>query len=64
MQYFIDHKHKRIHERQYAGDRCGFVETPVEKREFTDSLTYIERLEGEREYLKCPHCRTVHFAID
>ncbi|MBZ5200055.1 hypothetical protein HU147_02395 [Planomicrobium chinense] len=64
MQYFIDHKRKRIHQRQYAGDRCGFMKTPVEKREFTDSLAYIGRLQEESEYLKCPHCRTAQMAID
>ncbi|MGK7376766.1 hypothetical protein ACSFXN_02920 [Planococcus sp. 1R117A] len=47
MQYFIDHKRKQIHQRQYAGDRCGFTETPVEKREFTNSFSYIEQLEEE-----------------
>lgn len=64
MRYFIDHKRKQIHQREFAGDRCGFTETPVEKREFTDSLAYIEQLEEEREYFKCPHCRTVQIAID
>lgn len=64
MQYFVDHKHKRIHQRHDAGDRCGFAETPVEKREFTDSLSYIEGLEENRKYLKCPYCRTVQIVID
>ncbi|ETP69249.1 hypothetical protein G159_08310 [Planococcus glaciei CHR43] len=40
------------------------MKTPVEKREFTDSLAYIGRLEEKSEYLKCPHCRTVQMAID
>lgn len=64
MQYFIDHKRKRIHQRQYAGDRCGFMETPVEKREFTDSLAYIGQLEEVKEYLKCPHCGTIQIVIE
>ncbi|MGH2316627.1 hypothetical protein ACRC6Q_02610 [Planococcus sp. SE5232] len=58
MHYFVDHKKKKIHQRQFAGDRCGFVETPVEKREFTDRADYIEQLEEEDSYEFCPHCQT------
>ncbi|TWT06691.1 hypothetical protein FQV26_02450 [Planococcus sp. CPCC 101016] len=58
MHYFVDHKKKRIHQRQFAGDRCGFVETPVEKREFTDRAEYIEQLEERDSYEFCPHCQT------
>ena len=59
MHYFVDHKKKRIHQRQFAGDRCGFVETPVEKREFTDSADYIEQLEEKDSYECCPYCQSV-----
>lgn len=47
MTYFVDHLKKNIHRRQYAGDAGGFIQTPVEKREFTDSLAYIEQLEEQ-----------------
>lgn len=59
MFYFIDHKKRKIHQRQFAGDRCGFVETPVEKREFTDQAEYIEQLEQQGSYEFCPHCQSV-----
>lgn len=59
MHYFVDHKKKRIHQRQFAGDRCGFVETPVEKREFTDQAEYVEQLGEKDSYEFCPHCQTV-----
>ena len=59
MYYFIDHKKKKIHQRQFAGDRCGFVETPVEKREFTDRADYIEQLEEKNSYEFCPYCQSV-----
>ncbi|MBD8014741.1 hypothetical protein H9630_07880 [Planococcus sp. Sa1BUA13] len=58
MYYFIDHKKKQIHQRQFAGDRCGFVETPVEKREFTDEVEYIEQLEEKNSYEFCPYCQS------
>ena len=57
MYYFVDHKKRRIHQRQFAGDRCGFVETPVEKREFTDRAEYIKQLEKQDSYEFCPHCQ-------
>ncbi|WP_142826852.1 hypothetical protein [Planococcus soli] len=57
MHYFVDHKKKKIHQRQFAGDRCGFVETPVEKREFTNQADYIEQLESKDLYEFCPHCQ-------
>lgn len=59
MHYFVDHKKKKIHQRQFAGDRCGFVETPVEKREFTDRADYIEQLEKKDSYEFCSHCQQV-----
>ncbi|EGA88870.1 hypothetical protein GPDM_13491 [Planococcus donghaensis MPA1U2] len=55
--YFIDHKKKKIHQRQFAGDRCGFVETPVEKREFTDQVEYIQQLETKDLYETCKYCQ-------
>ncbi|MGI2328000.1 hypothetical protein [Planococcus sp. YIM B11945] len=64
LQFFIDHKKKKIHQRQYAGDRCGFVETPVDRREFTNSVAYIERLEMHSEYLVCPYCRSLQVLTD
>ncbi|TWT16023.1 hypothetical protein [Planomicrobium sp. CPCC 101079] len=63
MNYFVDHKKKRIHQKLYAGDRCGFTETPVEKREFTDSIDYIERLVTHKLYVKCAHCRSIQTVI-
>lgn len=59
MYYFVDHKKKKIHQRLFAGDRCGFVETPVEKREFTDRADYIEQLKKKNSYEFCPHCQQV-----
>lgn len=59
MPFFIDHINKSIHQRQFAGDACGFLETPVEKREFTDSLAYIERLEKQESYTVCMHCQAI-----
>lgn len=63
MQFFIDHKYRRIHQRQFAGDRCGFVETPVEEREFTDSEDYIGQLENRELYEVCPHCQSAPTVI-
>ena len=42
MKYLIDHLTKTIHQRGNAGDRCGFLNTPIEKREFTNSESYRE----------------------
>lgn len=63
MRYFVDHKKKRIHQKLYAGDRCGFTETPVEKREFTESSAYIEKLVAQKLYVKCEHCRSIQTVI-
>lgn len=63
MQFFVDHKYRRIHQRQFAGDRCGFVETPVKEREFTDSEEYILQLESQDRYEVCLHCQTVPTVI-
>ncbi|PPA69519.1 hypothetical protein C4B60_13275 [Jeotgalibacillus proteolyticus] len=63
MKYFIDHKKKRIHHSQHAGDKCEFVTTPIEKREFTTDLSYVEKLVHKSNYSKCPHCREVLRAI-
>lgn len=64
MNYFIDHKKKTIHQKQFAGDRCGFTKTPVEKREFTDSLIYIQQLETEKIYSRCSYCRSIQIIIE
>lgn len=58
MTYFVDHLKKQIHRQQFAGDLCGFLTTPIEKREFTDSQTYIQRLEENNVYTECPYCQS------
>lgn len=64
MQYFIDHKKKRVHQKQYAGDRCEFMDTPAEDREFSGAETYVEWLVAEKLYLICPHCRSLQIFTD
>jgi hypothetical protein len=59
VKYLIDHATKTIHQRVYAGDRCGFITTPIEKREFKDCIAYIESLQTQQGYTICPHCTTV-----
>ncbi|AQQ54830.1 hypothetical protein [Planococcus lenghuensis] len=61
MDYFIDHVQKKIHRKLYAGDRCGFLKTPVEQREFTASSSYVNSLRGEQRYSECPHCQSPPF---
>lgn len=63
MKYFIDHAKKKIHRKQYVGDRCGFIDTSIEKREFTDSVIYIERLEGQEQYKTCQYCKSAQSII-
>ncbi|WP_195913986.1 hypothetical protein [Planomicrobium sp. YIM 101495] len=58
MKYFIDHLEKRIHLRQFAGDACGFIDTPIEKREFSDEEDYFTQLVVEESYTICAHCRS------
>ncbi|WKA59294.1 hypothetical protein QWY16_03835 [Planococcus shenhongbingii] len=58
MTYFVDHLKKRIHRRQFAGDACGFLSTPIGKREFTDSHTYILQLEEKDAYSECLNCQS------
>lgn len=58
MTYFVDHLKKRIHRRQFAGDSCEFLSTPIEKREFTDSEAYIQQLEEKDRYTECPNCQS------
>lgn len=58
MKYFIDHLQKKIHLRQFAGDRCGFTETPVEQREFSDAEDYVAQLVAEESYTICTHCHS------
>ena len=48
----------------HAGDKCGFVETPIDKREFTDSEDYIKSLENDKTYELCEHCQTVQIEIN
>ncbi|MFP3324047.1 hypothetical protein R0K05_13225 [Planococcus sp. SIMBA_160] len=57
MGYFVDHRTKKIHHSQFAGDSCGFLQTPINQREFTDKMEYVESL-AEKEYERCPHCQT------
>ena len=64
MKYLIDHQKKIVHEKKYTEARCGFADTPVENRELTDSESYIEQLEHEKSYLKCPYCHDVYPIID
>ncbi len=63
MHYFVDHQKKKIHQRQFAGDRCGFVDTPIEKREFTDCVEYISQLESEDHYEYCLQCQSVQMIV-
>lgn len=64
MKYLIDHLKKTIHQREYAGDRCGIPDTPIEKREFTDSESYIDSLEAEKGYVRCPRCKSSQILSD
>lgn len=57
MKYFIDHKEKRIHLRQFVGDSCGFIDTPVSQREFSDEEDYVERLISSEAYFVCEQCK-------
>ncbi|WP_088008116.1 hypothetical protein [Indiicoccus explosivorum] len=59
MAYFVDHDQKKIHWKSFAGDRCGFIGTPAEQREFTDSSAYVEELMQERSYRRCPYCKSM-----
>ena len=63
MIYFIDHLKENIHRRQYAGDACEFLQTPFEKREFTDSHVYVKELEEQKLYKTCPHCQSVKMLV-
>lgn len=56
--YFVDHKNKKIHHQQFAGDKCGFLDTPVSEREFTASESYVEELENTAGFVFCKHCET------
>lgn len=61
MGYFIDHEQKKIHRKLFAGDQCGFTETPIEQREFTDSSSYVNNLLAGQTYSECPHCQSPQF---
>ncbi|WP_040285859.1 hypothetical protein [Sporosarcina koreensis] len=54
--YFIDHFNKKIHNGAKAGDACGFIGTPSDAREFTDSEEKIEYLKKTERYISCSHC--------
>lgn len=54
----MDHLKKQIHRQQFAGDSCGFLSTPVEKREFTNSQTHILQLKQKEFYKECPYCQS------
>ncbi|TAA73528.1 hypothetical protein D2909_01400 [Planococcus salinarum] len=58
IMYFVDHKNKKIHHQQYAGDKCGFLETPISEREFTASDEYVKSLEGTGQFSFCKECET------
>lgn len=61
--YFVDHKNKKIHSQRYAGDKCGFLDTPVKEREFTDSEEYIIKLESEKGFYFCSHCKGASLSL-
>ncbi|TWT13254.1 hypothetical protein FQV28_02940 [Planomicrobium sp. CPCC 101079] len=63
MTFFIDHNKKSIHLQKFAGDRCGFIGTPVSEREFTNCPKYVERLKRESRYNRCPYCTSVHTTL-
>lgn len=54
--YFIDHLNKKIHDGAKAGDACGFIGTPSEAREFSDSEQKIAYLKENEQYMSCAHC--------
>ncbi|WP_203332922.1 hypothetical protein [Planococcus beigongshangi] len=56
MKYFVDHLRKSIHSQQFAGDSCGFIDTPVTYREFTNCPAYIKGLIEEKAYSRCTEC--------
>ena len=56
--YFVDHKNKKIHRHQFAGDKCGFLDTPISEREFTGSEDYVKSLEAAGEFSFCSQCQT------
>lgn len=64
MKYLIDHSSKTIHQREYAGEQCGFSDTPIDKREFIDSDFYIDLLETEKGYGRCTHCKSIQILTD
>ncbi|WP_165967227.1 hypothetical protein [Jeotgalibacillus sp. S-D1] len=56
MNYLIDHETESIHRTTFAGDQCGFHNSSMDKREFTQSLSYVEKLLTEHHYKKCVFC--------
>ncbi|SDN98644.1 hypothetical protein SAMN04488053_105110 [Alkalicoccus daliensis] len=64
VRFFVDHHKQRIHRKVCAGDSCDFNDSPAEKREFTDSKSYVTDLEEKKGYSKCSHCETFSLAID
>ncbi|MDN7245318.1 hypothetical protein QWY16_18305 [Planococcus shenhongbingii] len=63
MKYFIDHNKKSIHQQKFAGDRCGFVGTPITSREFTNCPNYVKQLIQEKNYKDCSHCVSVQTTL-
>ena len=64
MSYFVDHMKKKVHQKLHAGDRCGFLDTPVKFREFTDVNEYIEDLERVQGFQKCQHCQSAQIVSE
>ncbi|WP_147802586.1 hypothetical protein [Alkalicoccus halolimnae] len=62
MKFLIDHRNNLIHKIVCAGDRCGFNDTPVAEREFTNSHSYLELLQKQKGYSSCAHCEAATIA--
>ncbi|WP_270180721.1 hypothetical protein [Alkalihalobacillus sp. CinArs1] len=56
MKYLIDHSKKVIHRTTFAGDRCEFHTTPIDRREGTMDAPYLDKLVKERSYIICEMC--------
>lgn len=56
MKYFVDHLRKSIHSQKFAGDSCGFINTPVSHREFTNCPGYVKGLIEDQGYSRCINC--------
>ncbi|SFO93829.1 hypothetical protein SAMN05518683_101154 [Salibacterium halotolerans] len=56
MKYLIDHNTQLIHKTAYAGDVCGFNETPLEQREVSQDTYYVDTLIKTKNYAVCEYC--------